>query len=47
MSVKIARHPGFAHWVSPVSVTIRSRDGVLDVVGINRPVVSPAVKSGR
>jgi hypothetical protein len=40
-------HPGFAHWASPVTVTIRSRDGVLDVVGINRPVASPAVKSGR
>jgi hypothetical protein len=40
-------HPGFAHWANPVVVTVRNRDGVLDVVGINRPVDSPAVKSGR
>jgi len=29
-----ASHP---HWASPVLVTIRNRDGVLDVVGIERP----------
>jgi hypothetical protein len=40
-------YPGFAHWANPVTVTLRSRDGVLDVVGISRPVASPTVKSGR
>jgi hypothetical protein len=41
------KHSEFAHWASPVTVTLRNRDGVLDVVGINRPVASPTVKSGR
>jgi hypothetical protein len=41
------KHPGFTHWASPVTVTLRNRDGALDVVGINRPGASPTVKSGR
>jgi hypothetical protein len=28
--------PAFTHWVMPVEVTIRDRDGLLDVVGIDR-----------
>ena len=31
-------HPMFTHWAAPVVVTIRKRDGQLDVVGIHRPV---------
>ena len=31
------RHPQFTHWVSPVGVTLRNRDGALDVVGIAHP----------
>jgi hypothetical protein len=30
-------HPLFRHWAKPVVVTIRNRNGVLDVVGIDRP----------
>jgi len=30
-------HPLFPHWTKPVVVTIRDRNGVLDVVGIDRP----------
>jgi hypothetical protein len=30
-------HPGFASWNRPVQVTLRSRNGVVDVVGIARP----------
>ena len=30
-------HPQFPHWMKPVTVTIRNRDGRLDVVGIDRP----------
>ena len=34
----IATHqPGFPHWSKPVVVTIRDRNGLLDVVGIDRP----------
>jgi hypothetical protein len=31
-------HAGFAHWQRPVRVTLRSRNGSMDVVGIERPV---------
>jgi hypothetical protein len=31
------RNSQFAHWTSPVIVTVRNRDGRLDVVGIARP----------
>ena len=34
----IATHqPAFPHWSKPVVVTIRNRNGLLDVVGIDRP----------
>jgi hypothetical protein len=31
----------FAHWTKPVEVTIRNRNGLLDVVGIVRPTELP------
>ena len=34
-------HPLFRHWAKPVVVTIRNRNGVLDIVGINRPTEFP------
>ena len=30
-------HPDFPHWASPVHVTVRNRNGSVDVVGIERP----------
>jgi hypothetical protein len=30
------RQPAFPHWRQPVQVTIRNRNGDLDVVGIDR-----------
>jgi hypothetical protein len=30
-------HSGFLHWAKPVRVTVRNRNGALDVVGIERP----------
>ena len=30
-------HPAYPHWTKPVVVTIRNRNGRLDVVGIDRP----------
>ena len=33
--------PGFPHWIKPVVVTIRNRNGLLDVVGIDRPTALP------
>jgi hypothetical protein len=40
------RHPKFTHWVSPVVVTLRNRDGALDVVGIARPTDLPSTNTG-
>jgi hypothetical protein len=40
------RHPMFTHWASPVVVTVRNRDGVVDVVGIDRSADTPP-KHGR
>jgi hypothetical protein len=34
-------HPRFPHWMTPVVVTIRNRNGLLDVVGIDRPTDLP------
>jgi hypothetical protein len=34
-------HHAFPHWRKPVTVTLRNRDGVLDVVGIDRPTGLP------
>jgi hypothetical protein len=34
-------HPLFPHWAKPVVVTIRNRNGMLDVVGIDRPTEFP------
>jgi hypothetical protein len=34
-------HPRFPHWRMPVVVTVRDRNGVRDVVGIERPSVMP------
>jgi hypothetical protein len=34
-------HPLFRHWATPVVVTIRNRNGVLDIVGIDRPTEFP------
>jgi hypothetical protein len=34
-------HPLFRHWATPVVVAIRNRNGVLDVVGIDRPTEFP------
>jgi hypothetical protein len=31
----------FRHWAKPVVVAIRTRSGVLDVVGIDRPTAFP------
>ena len=30
-------HRAFPHWIKPVVVTIRNRNGLVDVVGIDRP----------
>ena len=30
-------HPAFPHWASPVMVTVRNQNGLLTVVGIERP----------
>jgi len=30
-------HPAFPHWASPVMVTVRNQNGMLTVVGIERP----------
>jgi hypothetical protein len=30
-------HPDHPHWVRPVRVTLRQRDGAVDIVGIERP----------
>jgi hypothetical protein len=40
------RHPQFTHWVSPVVVTLRNRNGALDVVGIARPTDLPSTNVG-
>jgi hypothetical protein len=39
-------HPAFAHWKSPVRVTLRNRNGSLDVVGIERPTGEDRAKAG-
>ena len=39
-------HPMFTHWASPVVVTLRNRDGKLDIVGIDRPA-DPSASIGR
>jgi hypothetical protein len=33
-------HPDFPHWTAPVRVSLRMRDGAVDVVGIERPRVA-------
>ena len=33
-------HPDFPHWADPVRVTVRNKNGSLDVVGIERPAAS-------
>jgi hypothetical protein len=38
-------HPLFRHWAKPVVVTIRNRNGVLDIVGIDRPTEFPDTKT--
>jgi hypothetical protein len=40
------RHKQFAHWESPVVVTIRNRNGAVDVVGIERPTDFPVANRG-
>ena len=35
------RHSMFTHWASPVVVTVRNRDGLVDVVGIDRSARIP------
>jgi hypothetical protein len=40
-------HPLFRHWATPVVVTIRNRNGVLDVVGIDRPTEFPEAVTRR
>ena len=32
-----AVHPDYPHWTRPVQVTVRDRQGAVDVVGIERP----------
>ena len=39
-------HPAFPHWIKPVVVTIRNRNGLLDVVGIERPTDLPDLTDG-
>jgi hypothetical protein len=34
-------HRTFPHWNKPVRVTVRNRNGLLDVVGIERPTELP------
>jgi hypothetical protein len=36
----------FPHWTKPVVVTIRDRNGLLDVVGIVRPTELPDLPDG-
>jgi hypothetical protein len=43
VAVISTRHPQFTHWMSPVVVTLRNRDGALDVVGIARPTDLPSM----
>ena len=38
-------HADFPHWASPVHVTLRSRNGSVDVVGIERPTGSAVEKN--
>jgi hypothetical protein len=38
-------HPLFRHWAKPVVVTIRNRNGVFDIVGIDRPTEFPDTKT--
>src|SRR5262245_26287119 len=40
------KHPQLTHWVSPVVVTLRNRDGAIDVVGIARPTDLPSTNTG-
>ena len=43
----IATHlPAFPHWSKPVLVTVRDRNGLIDVVGIDRPTDLPDVADG-
>jgi hypothetical protein len=37
-------HADFPHWASPVHVTVRNRNGSVDVVGIERPTAPAAEK---
>ncbi len=37
-------HPDFSHWSEPVKVTLRDRQGEVDVVGIERPRGDPPVR---
>jgi hypothetical protein len=39
-------HPAFPYWKDPVRVTIRNRNGSLDVVGIERPTGEERAKAG-
>ena len=39
-------HPAFPHWIKPVVVTVRNRNGLLDVVGIERPTDLPDLTDG-
>jgi hypothetical protein len=41
------QQPEFPHWSHPVVVTIRNRNGLLDVVGIDRPTDLPDVVGNR
>ena len=36
----------FPHWIKPVVVTIRNRNGLVDVVGIDRPTDLPDLADG-
>lgn len=38
---------GYPHWREPVTVTVRDRDGRLDVVGISRPTQTPEFARSR
>jgi hypothetical protein len=39
-------HPTFPHWKSPVRVTVRNRNGSLDIVGIERPTGQDRARAG-
>jgi hypothetical protein len=41
------RQPQFPHWIHAVVVTIRNRNSLLDVVGIDRPTDLPGVVANR